>query len=103
MDGKRPQPKGGSRKGIPNKATADIKAAAAVYGPQALAILITIAKDGKKPAASRVAAAVALLDRGFGKPAQSIAGPGGGPIPVANIAMTIDEFRAVAAEVAAKV
>lgn len=29
-------------------------------------------------------------------------GPNGGPIPVANIAMTSDEFRAIAAEVAAK-
>ena len=30
-------------------------------------------------------------------------GPNGGPIPVANIAMTSDEFRAIAAEVAAKI
>jgi hypothetical protein len=81
---KRPQPRGGSRKGIPNKATADIKAAAAIHGPEALAVLLSIAKDAKKPAASRVAAAVALLDRGFGKPAQAITGPGGGPVQFAR-------------------
>lgn len=70
----------GRPKGVPNKATLDIKAAAAVLGPAALDVLMSIAKDPKKPAASRVAAAVALLDRGFGRPAQAVTGEGGGPI-----------------------
>jgi hypothetical protein len=73
---------GGSRKGIPNKATADIKAAAAIHGPAALQALISIAENDEAPPSSRVAAAVALLDRGFGKPSQSteLTGKDGGPI-----------------------
>lgn len=64
----------GRPKGVPNKATADIKAAAAIHGPKALAVLMEIASSTKAPTASRVAAAVALLDRGFGKPTQTVDG-----------------------------
>lgn len=62
----------GRPKGVPNKATQDIKAAAAVFGPGAIKALSDIATSAKFPAASRVAAAVALLDRGFGKPTQAV-------------------------------
>lgn len=71
---------GGRVAGTPNKATADIKAAAALHGPAALQALASIATGTKYPPAARVAAAVALLDRGFGKPSQAITGEGGGSI-----------------------
>jgi len=54
-----------------NKATADIKAAAQVYTEDALATLAQIMKAGESEAA-RVAAANSILDRGFGKPRQSM-------------------------------
>jgi hypothetical protein len=49
----------------------------------ALAALKIIAAKGKSESA-RVAAAVALLDRGWGRPRQAVehTGPGGGPIEV---------------------
>lgn len=67
----KPKPPG-RPKGVPNKATGEIKAAAALHGADMIETLAKIAKDGKKPAATRVAAAVALLDRGYGKPQQSV-------------------------------
>ena len=70
----------GRPKGVPNKANADIKAAAAIHGPAALQVLLDIAQDEEKPPAARVAAAQAVLDRGYGKPTQAIGGPDGGPI-----------------------
>lgn len=95
---------GGRRKGTPNKATADIKAAAAVHGPAALGALAEIATDASAPAAARVSAAVALLDRGFGKPTQAVelGGAGGGPIQQQHTHMTSKEFRQIAQEVAGK-
>jgi len=61
----------GRPKGSLNKATADIKAAAQVYTEDALATLAQIMKAGESEAA-RVAAANSILDRGFGKPRQSM-------------------------------
>jgi|SRR5690348_1979817 len=63
---------GGSRAGKPNKATANIKAIAQEYGPQAIAVLVEIVNDKAAPHASRVAAADKLLDRGYGKARQDI-------------------------------
>lgn len=57
---------------MPNKATADIKSAAAIHGPRMIEVLADIASDVKNPSAARVAASAALLDRGFGKPAQAL-------------------------------
>ena len=62
---------GGRKAGTPNKATADIKAAAQAYTEDALATLAQIMKAGESEAA-RVAAANSILDRGFGKPRQSM-------------------------------
>lgn len=61
----------GRPKGSMNKATADIKAAAQVYTQDALETLAQIMKAGESEAA-RVAAANSILDRGFGKPRQSM-------------------------------
>jgi len=65
------RPGAGRPKGSLNKATADIKAAAQAYTEDALATLAQIMKAGESEAA-RVAAANSILDRGFGKPRQSV-------------------------------
>ena len=69
--------KGGKRagagrpKGAISKATADIKALALDYAPQALETLAQIALGGESEAA-RVSAANSLLDRAYGKPKQAV-------------------------------
>lgn len=66
------RPGAGRRKGTPNKATADVKEAASVYSADAVETLAKIMKTASLPAAARVAAANALLDRAHGKPKQSV-------------------------------
>ena len=66
------RPGAGRRKGTPNKATADVKEAASVYTASAVAILAEIMQDPEHPAAARVSAANALLDRAHGKPKQTV-------------------------------
>lgn len=75
----------GRPKGAANKATADIKAAAAEYSDAALNVLVTVAKNTKAPAAARVAAANAILDRAHGKPKQSIEAEVGHPLKVEHV------------------
>lgn len=68
--GKRPgagRPKGGT-----NKVTQDVRELAQQYGPSALATLAEIMGDDAAPQAARVAASRELLDRAYGKSAQSI-------------------------------
>lgn len=75
-----PKTGGGSRKGIPNKASGDVRKLAQMYGPDAilgLAIMAGLAKPVKridiKPAATENVAKGALdslLDRSYGKPSQ---------------------------------
>ena len=71
---------GGRKAGTPNKATADIKAIAQPYGPDAVSALVKIMKNEAAPEAARVRAASELLDRGYGKARQAIdlGGQGGG-------------------------
>lgn len=67
--------RGGRKKGTPNKATASIKEAARAYTQEALLALVGVVRGGEDiPAAARVSAANALLDRGYGKPTQPISG-----------------------------
>jgi hypothetical protein len=63
---------GGRQAGTPNKATADVKEAAQAFTTDAIATLAAIMKSEGHPAAARVSAASALLDRGHGKPKQSL-------------------------------
>jgi hypothetical protein len=66
--------KGGGRpKGVPNKASVSLKELAREYTPQALETLAQIMVAGESEAA-RVSAANAILDRGYGKPSQVLAG-----------------------------
>jgi hypothetical protein len=67
--------RGGRAPGTPNKATirqkGTLEELARAYTEQALATLAQICTAGESEAA-RVAAANALLDRGYGKPSQSV-------------------------------
>lgn len=75
----------GRPKGRRNKATAELKLSleelARGFTTDALETLVRIATKGGSEAA-QVAAASAILDRGYGKPRQSLehGGEGGGPI-----------------------
>jgi hypothetical protein len=71
---------GGRVAGTPNKATADVKAAASVYTDAALKELARIMLKSESDAA-RVSAIKELLDRAHGKPAQAVQ-VGGGDSPV---------------------
>jgi hypothetical protein len=69
-----PRPsKAGRKKGVPNKATADIKALAVKHAPAAIKELVRLMTKAESEA-TRVAAAKELLDRGLGKAAQPIEG-----------------------------
>lgn len=65
------------------KASADIRSLARSHTETAVKVLVGIMRQPKAPAAARVSAAQAILDRGWGKPAQPIDGDGrGNPIEV---------------------
>jgi hypothetical protein len=59
-----------------------MSASAKEYTDEALQALADILKSQNAPAAAKVSAATALLDRGYGKPVQSteLSGPDGGPV-----------------------
>jgi hypothetical protein len=59
---------GGGRKPIPE----DVKEMARALAPEAIQTLGEIMLDKEAPPPSRVAAATTLLDRGYGRPAQTI-------------------------------
>lgn len=92
-----PRPAGSGRKaGTPNQVSAEIRALAQEHGPQAIETLAHLMEHGDT-AATRVLAANALLDRGFGKPKQmtEVSGPEEGPIPIETTSIT-DEQRLAA-------
>lgn len=61
---------GGRQKGTPNKQTAEIKALAEPYGPEAILVLAAIMRDSAHP--GRIAATKEMLDRAYGKPPQGV-------------------------------
>ncbi|WP_024905466.1 hypothetical protein [Robbsia andropogonis] len=71
--GKKPgSPKTGGRKaGTPNKVTADIKALAQSYGPDAIAKLVYLMEFAENEAVQK-SAADSILDRGYGKARQAV-------------------------------
>ena len=87
---------GGRARGVPNKATAEIKNVARIYGPnavKALAIMSGLAKADKslpdvrlaESEQARVGAIKEILDRGYGKAAQPLTGEDGGPIGIEHL------------------
>ena len=72
----------GNPGGMP-KGVAELRALARAHTADAIAALVEIVTDAKKPPAARVSAAQVLLDRGYGKPVQPVDGDGeGGPVQV---------------------
>jgi len=72
----------GNPNGRPKHKMADgrsVAEAARDYGEKALQALAKVMDEATAPAAARVSAAVALLDRGFGKPTQPISGDDDAP------------------------
>ncbi len=62
---------GGRQKGAPNKVTAEIKAAFQKHGKELVKALLALTKSDDERV--RLGAIQACLDRGWGKPAQTVA------------------------------
>lgn len=75
------RPGAGRKKGIPNKATADVRALAGRYAPAAVKELARLATEAESEAA-RVSAIKEVLDRAYGKSPMAVehSGPDGGPV-----------------------
>ena len=82
---------GGRPKGVPNKATAEVKALAQQYTEDAIEALVSIMQGAKQPPAARVAAAKELLDRGHGRAPQAITGADGGDLAL-TVKKIVDVF-----------
>jgi hypothetical protein len=67
--GGRPKKPGGIEA---RRIVADVKALARSVAPEAVKTLRNIMNDPKAPPAARIGAATAILDRGYGRPGQSI-------------------------------
>lgn len=74
----------GRKPGAVAKAKLDIAERAKTHGESALMALVDVMKDSDAPHSARVSAANSILDRGFGKPHQSLglADADGGPLQV---------------------
>ena len=58
------------------KLDARVRELAQAQTENAIATLVRVMENGKSPAAAKVSAATAILDRGWGKPVQPVAGEG---------------------------
>lgn len=78
---------GGRKKGVPNKATAELKAIAQSHAPEAIETLLVLMRRTDNPA-TQLGAVKELLDRGYGKATQLIAGdPDGEAVRVTEIVL----------------
>lgn len=74
---------------LKSKAAAGVRALARRHSKAAVKVLAAIMNDEEGPATARVSAAQALLDRGWGKAAQPVAGEEGGLPILARIERVI--------------
>jgi hypothetical protein len=74
---------------LTTRAAAEIKALARKHSRAAVKVLAAIMNNEEGPATARVSAAQALLDRGWGKAAQPLAGEEGGLPILARIERVI--------------
>lgn len=97
------RPGAGRPKGAPNKAGRELRELAQQYTETALAALVKIAKTGESESA-RVSAATALLDRGYGRPAQAIehSGPDGEAIQIGKATADAADFTSAISRLAAR-
>lgn len=81
------RPGTGRKKGETTKAKLTLIDMAKGHAEDALQTLVDIAKGAEFPPASRVSAAIAILDRGYGKPTQAVemSGKDGGPIQTQEV------------------
>lgn len=82
--------KSGNPKGRPKVLLADgrsLSDVAKAHTQSAIDTLVSIATDEEAPHAARVSASTAILDRGWGRPAQSVevTGADGGPVMVTEV------------------
>ncbi len=73
--------RGGRQKGVPNKATAELKDLARQYTCEALEALVKILRESESDQA-KVSAAREVLDRGYGKATTVIGGDASAPLTV---------------------
>jgi hypothetical protein len=66
------------------KAPTDIRSLARSHTESAIRVLAGIMNESEAPHAARVSAAQALLDRGWGKPAQAVVGDDDAP-PIKHV------------------
>lgn len=97
---------GGRTKGTPNKATLEIRDLARAYGPEAIAELARLAGltkgAGSESEQTRVSAIKELLDRGYGKATQVIAGDDTKPPVKLEVTAAGDRLRAMLDAIAEK-
>lgn len=76
------RPGAGRPPGAVSQVKRDLAKAAQEHTDAALLVLREVMADASTPPSARIAAAVAILDRGHGKPRQAVevAGHGGGPV-----------------------
>lgn len=79
-------------------AAGEIKALARRHSNAAVKVLAAIMNNEDGPATARVSAAQALLDRGWGKAAEILAGDEGGPPVLARIERVIVESKVIGAQ-----
>lgn len=71
----------------------DLREIAQQHTPEAIALLVTILNDEKASASARVSAATALLDRGWGRPPQTIHANLGGEESLQDLLQRLSERR----------
>lgn len=76
------------------KTPTEIKSLARAHTESAITVLAGIMNQVEAPPAARVAAANALLDRGWGKPTQPISGDEDGPPVIVRIERVIVDSAA---------
>ena len=87
----------GRKKGVPNKATAEIKAVAQKHGRKAINRLVKLLKSENE--GTQIKAAIELLDRGYGRPITptELSGPDGAPLTPTEPLSTWELSRKLAA------
>ena len=81
-----------------SKAAGEVRTLARRHSKAAVKVLAAIMNDEEGPATARVSAAQALLDRGWGKAAQVLAGEEGGLPVLARIERVIVESKVIGAQ-----